>query len=296
MPWWMRIVPFFLSAFLFMSGFFAIFSPLPLLYLFLNSGRKWAWLAAVTNGALVFLGGGEISFYLYFVFVQTLSLSLPEFLIRRRSVEAAGGFSLIFVAAAGALVVLIHTGAHPFQLFNEISGLVGGFIDTLFQSVPSETRTQWLGGGDLEEWKQGFMAELPSAVGVFAMILVWVNTVAVLRMNPKGICQRLGIDASYFRRWKAPEYLLWPVIVCGFLLLVDFGIVSTVALNVFKFLMAIYAIQGLSILSYFFDVWNVRGIFRVLAYVLAVFLMMPLLLSLGFFDLWFDFRAKLRQS
>ena len=74
------------------------------------------------------------------------------------------------------------------------------------------------------------------------------------------------------------------------------GSVSDVAVNLFRFLMAIYAIQGLSILSFFFDVWNVRGVFRGLAFLAGVLLMMPLLLSLGFFDLWFDFRSKFRQS
>jgi uncharacterized protein YybS (DUF2232 family) len=73
-------------------------------------------------------------------------------------------------------------------------------------------------------------------------------------------------------------------------------VVSDVSLNVFKFLMAIYALQGLSILAFAFDAWRVRGGFRALIYLLAVFFMMPLLLSLGFFDLWFDFRGKFRQS
>ena len=41
---------------------------------------------------------------------------------------------------------------------------------------------------------------------------------------------------------------------------------------------------------------KVRGAFRGVVYLLAVFFMMPLLLSLGFFDLWFDFRGKFRQS
>jgi uncharacterized protein YybS (DUF2232 family) len=60
--------------------------------------------------------------------------------------------------------------------------------------------------------------------------------------------------------------------------------------------MAIYAIQGLSILSFFFDVWRLKGVFRALGFVIGVVLMMPLVLSLGFFDLWFDFRSKFRQS
>ena len=60
--------------------------------------------------------------------------------------------------------------------------------------------------------------------------------------------------------------------------------------------MAIYALQGLSVLSFFFEAWNVRGLFRALIMVAGVLFMMPLVLSLGFFDLWFDFRSKIRQS
>ena len=64
------------------------------------------------------------------------------------------------------------------------------------------------------------------------------------------------------------------------------------AINVFKVLMAIYSFQGISILSHFFDLWGLKGIFRMLSYGLALFFMMPLVLSVGFFDLWFDFRGK----
>ena len=71
---------------------------------------------------------------------------------------------------------------------------------------------------------------------------------------------------------------------------------TDVGRNVFKFLMAIYAIQGLSVLSYFFNLWRVRRIFRILGYLIGVLMMTPLVLSLGFFDLWFDFRSKFRQS
>ncbi len=76
----------------------------------------------------------------------------------------------------------------------------------------------------------------------------------------------------------------------------DFGLATDVALNVFKFLMAIYAIHGLSILNYFFDYWKIRGLLKWIGFSFSLFLMMPLILSLGFFDLWFDIRSKFRQS
>jgi uncharacterized protein YybS (DUF2232 family) len=147
-----------------------------------------------------------------------------------------------------------------------------------------------------DELRDDLLVEIPSAILVFALVLVWANLVVLLRLNPRGLRERLGLDLAVLRRWKAPEWLVWPTIVAGGLTLLDRGWPSDVALNAFKFLMAVYAIQGLSILAFFFDVWNVRGLFRSLLYVVAVMLMMPLLLSLGFFDLWFDFRGKLRQS
>jgi hypothetical protein len=58
--------------------------------------------------------------------------------------------------------------------------------------------------------------------------------------------------------------------------------------------MAIYALQGLAIVNYLFDVWGLKGFFRPLGYVLTVALLLPLVISLGFFDLWFGFREKFK--
>jgi hypothetical protein len=106
----------------------------------------------------------------------------------------------------------------------------------------------------------------------------------------------MGLDAAFRKNWKAPEWLLWPTILTGLFLLVDVGRISDISLNLFRLLMAVYAIQGLSILSFFFDQWKLRGVLRTAGFLVSVFLMLPLLLSLGFFDLWFDFRSKFRQQ
>jgi cellulose synthase/poly-beta-1,6-N-acetylglucosamine synthase-like glycosyltransferase len=106
----------------------------------------------------------------------------------------------------------------------------------------------------------------------------------------------LGLSPNFLSQWKAPEFLVWPTIVCGFFLIGDFGIASEVSWIVFELLMSVYAIQGLSILSAILDLWGIRGWLRVIGYSLTLGLMLPLVLSLGFFDLWFDFRGKFRQS
>lgn len=294
-PVWLKVVPFFLSAFFFLSALFAVFAPLPLLFLRFRSGRRWAWGAAITNAAIVGLAAGRFSLALYAVFVAVLALVMSELLLRRRSVERTAAYTLLAVIASGALVVAWHSHIHHVNPIQEFRNQVSMMVDYIQSAQLSGSGGKTMDPVEAEEWKRSVLVEFPSAIAVFALILVWANLATLLRVNPDGVREKLGLSATFLRDWKAPEWMVWPTIISGFFLIVDAGAVSTLSLNVFRFLMAIYAIQGLSILSFFFDVWNVRGFFRTLGFLVAIFLMMPLLLSLGFFDLWFDFRAKFRQ-
>ncbi len=296
MPWWVWVTPFFLSALFFLSAFFAVFAPLPLLVFYFRSGRRWAALAALTNAAIVgFLGGG-ISLTLYAIFIVVLAVSMAELLQRKFSVEKAVGFSLLTVAAAAAACVGAYARIHHVNPVVELHQHVSNWINLVTQSISKDNHSALLNIGDINEWKQSLMLEFPSAIAVFALILAWVNLVLLFRANPKGVRERLGLDPSFLKSWKASEYLVWPTLAAGFTLLVNLGKVSDIGLNVFKFMMAIYALQGLSILSFYFDAWKLRPFLRMAGYVIVVFLLTPLLLSLGFFDLWFDFRRKFRQS
>lgn len=295
-PGWARLVPFFLSAFLFMSGLFALFAPLPLLLVAMGPSRLWVCAAVVTNGLIVGALGGDLSLAMYVVFVAALALSLPEFLRRKVRLERAALLTLASMAAVGLVLVLAYAQWKQVHPVREVQAQVGKMVDYLSTSLSPESREQWLGDREPAEWKRDFLIELPSAVAIFGLLLVWSNLILLLRLNPARIRERMGLDASFFRSWKAPEYLVWPTIAAGVFLILEAGVVSDVAINVFRFLMAVYAIQGLSILAFLFDVWGIRGFFRSLGYLIGIFLMLPLLLSLGFFDLWFDFRAKLRQS
>ena len=305
-PTWLRVVPFFVSALLFLSGIFAVFSPLPLLLLRLQSGRKWSLIGVFTNFVLVALLGGIVSSTFYTIYVLALVLSLPEFLLKsdhRRMNRVAGMTILVMGLTAGVflLVMGLHFHVNPFgYLKSEVSAL----LDLILQSLSADTKNQVLGDLEPGEWKHSILLELPSAAVILALTFVWANLILVLKLNPRQILARLGVDSGFFKRWKSPEYLVWPTLAFGFLMLIDFSngqpgllkVISEVALNCFKILMAIYAIHGLSVLSFWLDAWGLKGIIRTAAFGLAISVMLPLVLSLGFFDLWFDFRSKLRQS
>jgi hypothetical protein len=298
LPWWMKVLPFFVSAVLFLSAFFFVFSPIPIAALFFRSGRKTAWLAVLTNSILVFVAAGALSLGIYLIAVASLALLISELFLRKKSIEKTAAYSLAMIAILGTVLVAGYSRFHHVNPAAELKQQVSTLVDSLGQQMSQvdSNSANAPQAADLDEWKQSVMTQFPSVIAIFALVLVWVNIVVLLRANPAEVRTKLGLAPDFLKRWKAPEHLIWPTIASGVFLLFDMGRVSVVAVNIFRFLMAIYAIQGISILGFFFEVWGIRGIFRWLGYLIALFLMMPLLLSLGFFDLWFDFRSKFRQS
>lgn len=295
-PFWIKGIPFFLSAFLFLSGIFALFAPLPIILLGIQSNRKWAWLAALTNGAIVGLTMGVPSLAVYITTILALALFLPEYLKPGRSLASVAGLTLLTIAVTGLVWVAGYSQFHHVNPWLEFRTDLNDGLDYLLKSISPEARTNLLGGLETEEWKHAFVIELPSRIAVLSLVLVWLNLVVVLRLNPVGIRERMGLDGSFFKRWKAPEILIWPVIAVGFVALLDSGWIADVAKNILYFLAAIFVFQGLSILSFLLDAWGAKGPLRTIAFLVALLLMMPLLLAMGFFDLWFDFRSKLRQA
>ena len=253
-------------------------------------------LAVLTNLLIVSGLSGWFSAALFGVFVLPVAIFLPKFLFEKHySVNRSVGFTLLIMLI---LLVLMIGAYGVFKQVNPVTDLhaqFSVFVDQLITAA-KDAGTDWANDKPPEILKHDILVELPSAVAVFALIMTWANLVLLARLSPKDRFKTLGLDLNYFRQWKAPEFLLWPTIAAGALLVFGNGWIFDLGLNVFKFLMAIFAIQGISILSFLFDRWKIQGFFRSAAYLLVVFLMMPLLLAVGFFDQWFDFRAKLRQS
>ena len=295
--------PYVLSALFFVSGLFIVFAPLPLAILFFRHGRSRAWFAVATNTALVAAAAGVLSGVFFFVAIGVMVLTLCEGLARAKSVERAVGTSLVTAFFVGIVLILgfsAFKGTNPIHaLAHQANTAVEGFIDSVgMESLKSSGMVSEDSAITLtrEDWKKELLWELPSALIIMALVLVWSTSVFVLRLNPGGIRERLGLDPLWTRHWKAPEHLIWPTIAAAGVMAFAHGPADELARSGFKVLMAIYAIQGLSILSFLFDLWNLQGLIRGMALLVVLVLMMPIVLSLGVFDLWFDFRAKFRQT
>lgn len=285
-----------LSAFSYMSALFSLFSPAPLLILFFLFGRKWTWLGILGSAFLVGLLKGSFNLAIYLIFVLPIVLVMTELLKRKSSLEKTVAATWVSICVVGIAFGLAYARVHSVNPWTVLNQELSQSVDQVVQSIQESGKQVWVDSGELEEWKSNVLMEMPSGVAILALLMIWANLMILLRANPRWIRESLGLKENFYREWKAPAFLVWPTIVAGFFLIVEVKYVSLVALNVFWFLMSIYAIHGLSVLSYFFEAWNVRKSFRGAGFGIAAFLMRPLLLALGFFDLWFDFRSKIRQS
>lgn len=298
---WNRVAPFFVSAALFLSGFFAVFSPLPFLILGVTMGRGWLLLALVTNGAIVYLAGGPTFFQFYLLSVAAIGLVAPGLIRRRLRPEQIVARTWIVQWCFVGILICVYALIHRVTPLAELHQIFSSFFDLLLSSLTPEAREQLVanfGAGEvgIEEWRRRTLIELPGALGILCLLMTWFNLRVLINLNPNRALLKLGFDRRILNRWKNADWLIWPTLGTWAIVLFTDGIASDIALNIFKILMAAYGLQGLGVLGALFNSWHIRGLFRMILYAVVLFVLLPLLLSIGFFDQWFDFRAKFRQS
>ncbi len=137
---------------------------------------------------------------------------------------------------------------------------------------------------------------LPGAALASTLMACWLNLLAAKRFCR---IRELPLPAwPAWSHWKAPELLVWMVIVSGGLLLLPYGSLKIAALNALMVGGVIYLFQGLAIVGYYFGRWKLPPVFRAVAYgiiLLQQFFTLGAML-LGLFDTWFDFRRLSRGA
>lgn len=142
----------------------------------------------------------------------------------------------------------------------------------------------------------GFTQIFPSLVIIASTLIIWANF-----LLGKQILGKAGITWPKFTeltRWKSPELIVWIFIISGGLFFVPHKDINFFSLNIFLVTCFIYFLQGLAIVSFFFQNKNVPLFLRYLFYFfIAVqqMLMIPIV-AVGLFDIWIDFRKYFQKD
>ena len=296
-------LPFVLAAALYLSVVFAAVAALPLVFAYLRFGRALGVLCCVCNTALVWLTAGQFHAATFFVLAVVTGTALTEGVRLRWQPSAVVGLSIAPMLRSLVLILGTFSAKYRVNPVERTQVLIGQAVDRVVEDIERYKKNHNATSQDLERvladpqsTKRNIFNELFSVLGIATLLVSALNFLVMIRLNLAGSREVLGLKKLFFRSWKTPEILVWPTIAAGFSLVVEVPYISIAALNFFKIFMAIYAIQGIAILGALFDSWKLKQAVRPLAYFLAVAVLLPMVISLGFFDLWFDFRQKFKKG
>jgi uncharacterized protein YybS (DUF2232 family) len=280
----------------FFGPFLSLLTPLPfILYTSkagLLSGTKIAALTVLVVGVISQLTGRPQVILIALEF-SILGFVLPVLFSRKFSL----GYTLFFGTSFMLLLsvtflffIALSRGMGPFEmLFGYLNANVKEAIDA-YESLGVGPEN----ASDLEAYGEALIAAVstvyPSLMIVGTGVVVWLNLVLSMHLlRMKKLAPPVFIPTE---RWRAPDKLVWVVILSGFSLFLLSGSVLSLAINVFILTMAIYLFHGLSILLFFLNKYKVPSWIRIGVYVLIAFqqLFLAVLALAGLFDQWVDFR------
>jgi len=284
------------AAFPLSAPFLFFLAPLPIIFYYSKLGRRLGLLFVlatfvITVFALKELGRGEyVPLLCLFGF---LGVSIAEVLSRKFSIEQ--GMLISLAAMSIPVLTLIafsvfRTGDAPWRLIEPY--IVQSILENvkLYAEMGVPAEQVKLIRDNAPQIARLFINILP-ALGLISMALcIWLTLLAAKAVFYR---QRLYFpDFGDLAKWKAPEKLVWIVICSGGMLLIPDDRVYYVGLNLLLLCLFVYLLQGLAIVSYFFRTRNIPLILRSIFYALLIFqqILILLVIALGLFDLWLDFR------
>lgn len=135
------------------------------------------------------------------------------------------------------------------------------------------------------------------AIGIISILFtIWINFIMVHQILRKtGVLPQLYSTLS---EWSAPPWFVWIFIAAGGLSFIAENQLHYFGINVLLVASFVYLLQGLAIVSFFFQKKNISMFFRWLVYFLIAIqqMLMIAIVAVGFFDLWVDFRKYFRKE
>jgi uncharacterized protein YybS (DUF2232 family) len=275
-----------------LGGIIMIFAPAPVLGFsvgFRHALPRMLAVVALTMGVIA-LTGGVLAAAAYGLSFGLAAAVMCYMLERRKP------FEMVVLCAAAAMLIAGTLAA--FTAAGSPAALAQALHNDLMTTMArGEKFYHRLGidGGLSADTRAGIVDTAlrlsPALAAVSAAFVILANLGLFWRLS--GRQQRVGYMLfGDLARWSTPEWLIWALLVSGFGLFIPIAPLSTIALNCFICVAAIYFCQGLAIMAFYFKVLSMPPLARGLIYFVTG--VQPVLAALvcvaGILDLWIDFR------
>ncbi|MFQ5715791.1 MAG: DUF2232 domain-containing protein [Nitrospinales bacterium] len=274
-----------------------ILAPAPLVVVSLQKGKQAGLIAAgLVVLAIMAAMGPQVAVF-FFAEYAAMAFIMAETLRRRLAFEKCVAFSALGSAAlTGFLLLLVFTGQEmPSGDFLEEQ------IKAQFrQSVEAlNAMGRGLAGFDsadafIEKTSRLFAASYPAVVVIGSLFGALANY-SVARALTRRQPELAPYFSGSFSTWMLPEHFIWIFILSAGALFLPEGTLQVAGLNVFIIAAVIYCLQGMAIVVHFLDKKNVPFFLWIVVFIVifAQPFLVGILMGLGLFEMWVDFR-KLR--
>jgi uncharacterized protein YybS (DUF2232 family) len=299
------VISFFIFATFFIPVIGSFFLLLLPMVLFLNG---------TINGANKAAAAFLISFSMFLSLAMFLNLNVPFIAVftmgiaglfiaqcaaQNVSVEKTIIYPAIFIVAS-ICFYFIYDGyilsADPWLLVKKYIAAVIAENVKLYSQLPLKAEDINFIKDNEKNIVTGVTQIFPSMVVISATLIIWINF-----LLGKNYLVKAGIVFPKYlalARWKSPDFMIWIFIVSGALLFMPDENINFSGLNIFLVMCFIYLLQGLAIVSFFFQSKNAPVFLRFLFYFLIAvqqILMIPIA-AVGLFDIWVDFRKFFQKD
>lgn len=272
-----------------------LFTPLPAAFVGMRFGAAMGSAAVVLTGLLILLTGGQATALMYLVQFGIPGAALPWLLKRGIAWDKATVavlWLMVAVSLAGLLVVAAVAGQSPVAMAGDLIGREIAQTSATMQemfAMADLPADQMKDAALALEGMAAFLQKAYPGIAIAVAGAMILGLVFLLSVLARG---RYTVPGRPFAAWKAPESLVWVLIVAGFLVAFVNGLPGTFALNLLVILLPVYFLQGLAVIDCFFRRKAFSPLLRAIGYLLLTLVNpLPMVVTgIGVFDLWADFR------
>lgn len=280
----------------FIGPFLSLLTPLPFLYyatrLGLYEGIKLSAVVVFAIGMTAHLAGRS-QMVLFALEFSLIGLGLSELFRRNFSLGQTVFWGTVFMSLLGLaslFIIGLTKNAGPIEMIlNYLQAELNTTLKAYEAANPGNEQALRLDG-----YIKAFMATVakiyPALMILGTGFALWLNIIIA-----KPLFRIKGIHYPEFvpmDHWKAPDHLIWGVIVSGFALFFSSEPIEFLAINTLIVILAIYLFHGLSITLFFLNKYHVPSWIRIGIYLLIMIqqVFLAVLTLAGLFDQWVDFR------
>ncbi len=272
----------------------ALFIPLPVLFYRVKLGRANGAMVPIITAVIMWVVIGRSSLdMLIFAELMLLGWLMGELFTRDLSVEKTvlGACGAVLGTAFGCL--LFYSNISGTGITEMISAYVAKNLELtllLYQSMGVSEENIRMISDSMEHIQYVLVRLLPAFAIVSSLFVSWTS---LLLARPVLENRNMAYPAfGRLNRWKAPDQLVWGVIVCGLIIFIAEKGMKMMALNGLLVLMTVYFFQGIAVMAFFFEQKRFPRLLRVFLYSLVALqqIVLVIVIGCGFFDMWLNFR------